>query len=443
MTSTTREEDCRPDGKASPLKHLARSLRHRNFRIYFLGQGVSLIGTWMQMTAMSWLVYRLSGSAFLLGLVGFTSQLPASFLAPLAGVLVDRWDRRRLLIITQILSMVQALLLAVLSYMGVIAVWHIIVLSVLLGLVNAFDIPGRQSFLVEMLDNKEDLGNAIALQSSLFNGARLIGPSIAGLIIASYGEAACFFLNGISYAAIIYGFAVMRVAPHIKGVLHAHLLHELKEGALYTFQSVPIRTILMFLALASLLGTSFQALMPVFAKDILHGGPRTVGALMAAGGLGALVGAVYLAWRKNVLGLPKVIAAAATVFPAALIAFSFSRNLMPSFLLMMAAGVGMMVHMGSSNIIIQTITDDSKRGRVMSFYTLSFMGMAPFGSLLAGLMADHWGAPRTLVVNGAFFAVGTLIYVLHLPQLRAHMRPIYIRKGILPAPENVPPLAVS
>lgn len=376
-------------------------------------------------------MYHLTNSAFLLGLVGFAGQIPTFLIAPFAGVFTDRWNRYRLLIVTQIAAMIQAFALAFLYLNGSIQVWHIVALSILLGIVNAFDVPVRQSFVIEMVEKKEDLGNAIALNSSMVNGARLFGPSIAGMLIAFTGEGICFLLNGVSYLFVIASLLAMKITPRKIAPREKHVMSELKEGFRYTFGFAPIRYLILLLALISLVGMPYTVLMPVFAKEILHGGSHTFGFLMGASGMGALLGALFLASRKNVLGLDKLIPLAAATFGAGLIAFSFSRFFLLSFALMVFVGLGMMLQMASTNTILQTIVDDDKRGRVMSFYTMAFMGTAPFGSFIAGSLASKIGAPNTLVVGGVACILGTLIFVRYLPRLRKAVRPIYVRLGIL------------
>lgn len=413
------------------LKNTFRSLKYRNYRLYFYGQSVSLIGTWIQRITTPWLVYHLTNSAFLLGLVGFAGQIPTFLIAPFAGVFTDRWNRYHLLIITQIAAMVQAFLLAYLYLNGSIQVWHVVVLSVFLGIVNAFDVPVRQSFVIEMVENKEDLGNAIALNSSMVNGARLFGPSIAGMLIAFTGEGICFLLNGVSYLFVIASLLMMKISPRKAVSSQKHVLTELKEGFRYTFGFAPIRYLILLLALVSLVGMPYTVLMPVFAKEILHGGSHTFGFLMGASGMGALLGAFFLASRRNAVGLDRVIPIAAATFGAGLIAFSFSRFFLLSLALMVFVGLGMMLQMASTNTILQTIVDDDKRGRVMSFYTMAFMGTAPFGSFIAGSLATKIGAPNTLVVGGIACVLGTLVFVRYLPKLQKGVKPIYIRLGLL------------
>ena len=420
------------------LRQMTRALRHRNYQLFFFGQGTSLIGTWVQRIALSWLVYRLTGSALLLGVVGFSSQILTFLGAPLAGVLADRLDRRPLLLATQALAMTQAFLLAVLTLTGTVAVWHIIVLGLLLGLVNAFDIPIRQSFVVEMLESREDLPNAIALNSFLVNGARLIGPAMAGVVIAWVGEGTCFLINGLSFLAVIAALAMMKVAPHPRQVHKGNMLADLKEGVAYVYHFAPIRAILLLLAVISLLGMPYIVLMPVFADEVLHGGPGTLGVLMGATGVGAIMGALFLASRPSIRGLGRLIAIAAGLFGAGLIAFSFSHVLWLSLALLVIVGFGGMVQMASSNTLIQTIVDDDKRGRVMSLYTMSFMGMGPFGALLAGWLASLFGAPMALVLGGAGCMLMAGIFASQLPRLRRGLHPVYVRLQIIPAPSPQP-----
>ncbi|MFZ0734434.1 MAG: MFS transporter [Candidatus Sulfotelmatobacter sp.] len=411
---------------------LLRALRHRNYRLFFGGQGISLIGTWMTRVATGWLVYRLTGSAFLLGLVSFAGQIPILFLGPFAGVWVDRLNRHRVLIVTQILSMIESFALAALALAGIITVNEVILLNLFQGAINAFDMPARQAFLVEMVEDHEDLGNAIALNSSLVNAARLIGPSIAGLIIAVVGEGYCFLIDGISYIAVIISLFAMVVAVHAQARKHESVLSELREGWDYVRGFRPIRSILLLLALISFVGMPYTALMPIFAGKILHGGAHTLGFLMAAVGIGALIGAVKLAARRSVLGLGRLLPITAAGFGASLIAFAASRQQWLSLLLLVITGYCFMQQMASSNTILQTIVENKKRGRVMSFYAMSFQGVAPFGSLIAGAAASRIGAPHTLMIGGAFCVFGAALFALQLPALRQLIRPIYAQIGIIP-----------
>ena len=413
------------------MQLLLRSLQSRNFRLFFVGQGISLIGTWMQQVAMSWLVYRMTDSAFLLGVVGFAGQVPTFLLAPVAGVAADRWDKRRLLIYTQTLSMLQAAFLAFVVLAGFVKVWQIIGLSLFLGLINTFDIPARQSFFVEIVDNREDLGNAIALNSSMFNSARLIGPSIAGLLVARFGEGTCFIINSLSYLAVLVALAAMRIQPREPRLVKRHIIHELREGFGYAFGFAPIRSILLLMTLVSLMGMPYTIILPVFAKEVLHGSAGTFGFLMAAAGCGALFSTIYLASRRSVLGLGKLSARATLLFGAGLVSFSLCSSTTLSIAIIFATGFGAMALVASSNTILQTIVEDDKRGRVMSLFTMSFIGMAPFGSLLAGSITSGMGVRMALLIGGASCFVGGILFSMVLPNIRAHVRPIYVKKGII------------
>lgn len=426
------QSDKGTSNEATGLKLLFRALRYRNYRLFFGGQTLSLIGTWMQRIAMGWLVYRLTDSAFLLGVVGFAGQIPGFLVGPFAGVIADRVNRHRMLIATQVLAMIQATILAALVLTGGIEVWHLIALSVFLGFIMGFEIPARQSFLVQMVENKEDLGNAIALNSSMFNLARLVGPSVAGILIAAVGEGICFLLNAVSFIAVIGALLAMKVTPIKTETADTHLLKGLKEGFSYAFGFAPIKAIILLFALVSLMGMPYQVLMPIFARDVLQGGPHTLGFLMGATGVGALVGAFYLASRKSVVGLGKMIALAAGLFGAGLVVFSMSHFLWLSLFLVLIVGFGMMVQMASSNTVLQTVVEDDKRGRVMSLYAMAFMGMAPLGSLLAGSLASKIGAPYTLLIGGSFCVLGSLLFARKIPVLRKAIRPIYVKMGIIP-----------
>jgi len=416
-----------------PLAHSFRALRHRNFRLFLGGQIVSLAGTWMQSVALSWLVYRMTRSPFLLGLVGFAGQVPSLVLAPLAGVWADHGNRRRIIVVTQALAMVQALLLAALVLTGRITVGHVLALSVFLGLVNGFDIPTRQAFLVEMVTGREDLANAIALNSSVFNAARLVGPAIAGVMIGLFGEGTVFLLNGLSYLAVLGALYAMELPPRAGARGGGEpMARKLTEGFRYAFGFPPIRALILLVAGVSLMGVPFTVLLPVFATEVLKGGANTLGFLMAASGVGALSGALYLAGRRTVRGLGHVILGAVAVFGASLLGLGASSRLALSLAALFGAGLGMMVQMASSNTILQTIVDDDKRGRVMSFYSMAFMGTVPFGSLLAGALASRIGAPRTVMLGGAACLAAAAVFARALPALRAQVRPIYVRLGIVP-----------
>ncbi len=424
----------RHKGDSSALSRLTMgALGHRNYRLFFAGQGLSLIGTWMQRIAVSWLVYRLTGSAFLLGFVGFAGQIPTFILASFAGVFIDRSSRYRILLTTQILATVQSALLAILTLTGYVAVWHIFLLSLSLGIINAFDMPARQSFVVDMVEGKEDLPNAIALNSMMVNGARLAGPALAGLAVAGFGEGICFVLNALSFVAIIVALLLMKIKQVERKPSTAHPWHDLKEGYQYAFGFAPIRYLLLLLGLISIMGMPVQVLMPVFAKDVLHGGPHTLGFLMGTLGIGALIAAGYLATRKSVVGLGRVTVIACLLFGLGLMGFSLSHQVVFSFIGILFAGSGMMGTMASCNTIIQTVVDDEKRGRVMGFYAMAIMGMSPFGSLMAGSLASHIGAPHTVILGGASCVAASLLFARKLPALRTVVHPIYVAKNIISA----------
>jgi len=424
-------QDTDKTGGSNGLKRIFRTLSFRNYRLFFTGQSISLIGTWMQRVAMSWLVYRLTSSEFLLGLVSFLGLIPVFVLSPFAGVLADRFDRLHLLIATQALAMLQALLLALLVLTGHVRIGHIMVLAAFLGLINSFDTPIRQAFTAEMIEKKEDLGNAIALNSAMFNGARLVGPTLAGLLIAVFGEGLCFLLNGLSYLTVIWALLLMRIPPATNKVQKQKMLKGLKEGFFYSFGFVPIRDVLFLLMAVSIMGMPYMALMPVFAKDILQGGSHTLGFLLGAAGGGALCGAAYLAQRKTVAGLERVIPLMTVLFSLGLIGFALSRYQWLSLLLLLVTGFGLMVQMASSNTLLQTIVDDDKRGRVMSFYVMCVMGTIPIGSLLAGAVAERIGTPETLLLGGLGCLAGAFLFMRKLPAIREIIRPVYIEKGII------------
>jgi MFS family permease len=419
-----------PIGRPSPI----RALRHRNYRLFFGGQSLSLVGTWITRIATSWLVYRLTGSALLLGVVGFCGQIPTLFLAPLAGVFVDRWDRHRVLLATQVLSMLQSLALALLTLAGAITVAEVLVLQLLQGVINAFDTPARQAFVVAMIDDRADLPNAIALNSSMVNASRVLGPSIGGVLIAAVGEGWCFMVDAVSYLAVIASLLAMRVPPSSRPRPATRLLEELAAGFRYVSEFAPIRTVLLLLAVVSTMGMPYAVLMPAVAAKLLHGGPHTLGLLMTASGVGALGGTFYLAWRRTILGLGRVIVIASTVFGLGLVAFGFSRTLWLSLLILPFVGAGFMVSLAATNTIVQTITEEHLRGRVMAFYTMAFLGTAPIGSLLAGILADRLGEPTTIVLGGGVCLVGAAWFASRLPRLRELIRPIYIEQGIIATP---------
>ena len=407
------------------------ALGHRNFRLFFCGQSLSLIGTWMTRLATSWLVYRLTGSSLLLGVISFAGQIPTFLVAPLAGVWVDRWERRRVLLITQLLAALQSLALAALTLSGRITIAEIVWLSVFQGLINAFDMPARQSFLVQMVEGRADLSNAIALNSTMVNGARLLGPAVAGLIIAAVGEGYCFLIDGLSYLAVIASLFAMRIEAQAVRKVTTSAFVQLKEGWTYVSSFAPIRAVLLSFAIVSFMGVPYTVLMPVFATKILHGGPHTLGFLMGGAGVGSVTAAISLAARKSVRGLYRVIPVVAAVFGAGLIGFSFSRDFWLSLVLMSVTGFGMMMFAASSNTVIQTIVEEDKRGRVMSYYTMAYMGASPFGSLLAGGLAPVIGAPGAVLVCGLGCIAGAVWFWFQIPKLRPIIRPIYEKLGIV------------
>lgn len=391
------------------------------------------MGTWITRVATSWLVYRLTGSVLLLGLVAFASQIPTLILAPFAGVMVDRLNRHRILVVTQILSMLQSFALAGLSFAGIITVRDILLLQAAQGIINAFDTPARQAFVVEMVDDRADLPNAIALNSSMVNLSRVIGPSIGGVIIAAVGEAWCFLLDGVSYLAVIASLVAMRVAVDVTPRSTAPIREELRAGFRYVTEFAPIRNALLLLALVSTMGMPYTVLMPAIARNVLHGDSHTLGFLMTASGLGALAGALYLASRRTVVGLGSVIAIASVAFGTGLVLFSFSRNLALSLAVLPIAGGGMMVTLASTNTIIQTLVEERLRGRVMSFYAMAFLGSAPLGSLISGVLADRVGPTATIFLGGVACIAGGAGFAAWLPRFRDKVRPIYIERGIIPA----------
>jgi MFS family permease len=419
-------------GGAHRLRFALRALRHRNFRLFTYGQSISVIGSWMQQVAMGWLVYRLTNSALLLGLVAFASQSPVFFLGPIAGVIADRANRHRVIIAMQTLMMLESGVLAYLVVTGKVEYWHVLALSTVFGIVNAFEIPARQAFLLEMVKSREDLPNAIALNSSMFNGARLIGPAIAGFIIAAFGESVAFIINAVSFLAVLIALFAMRVEPRERKQIRGKVFSSLRAGFTYGFGFLPIRMVLNLVAAAALFGVPFTVLLPVFAVEVLGGDARTLGFLMSATGVGALSGALYLAARPNVRGLSTVITAAAFLFGASLVAFGFSRSLVLSLGALAFAGFGMMVLMAASNTFLQTVADDDKRGRIVSMYTMAYIGTAPFGSLMAGAIAQRTGAPLAIALGGMTVIVAAGLFAYLIPQFRELVRPIYRELGIIP-----------
>ncbi|MCL2760119.1 MAG: MFS transporter [Desulfuromonadales bacterium] len=413
------------------LGNLLRALRSRNYRLFATGQGISLLGTWMQQVAMSWLVYRLTGSPLWLGVTGFASQIPTFLFASFAGVFADRWNRRRAIVITQSFAMLQAAILAVIYFLGIIHVWHIIILSLMTGFINAFDNPLRQSFVIEMVEHREDLGNAIAINSSLVQAGRLIGPAIAGILIASVGEGVCFVINSMSYLGVIIALLAMHIKPKEKIRSESKLFEELAEGISYAFSFKPIKYILFIVAVQSLMGMPYVTLIPAFAKTVLHGNAHTYGTLMASAGFGSLLGTLFLASRKNVIGLGKGIMKGVAVFGLSIALFAVSKNYYLSLGALAFAGFGAMTTVASSNTLIQTIVEEDKRGRVMSLFAMSFMGMTPFGNLAAGFLAKMLGIQYTVLLGAAACLVVAVFFARQLPYLRESVKPIYIKLGLI------------
>ncbi len=420
------------EGNISGLRSMVRAFRHRNFRLYFGGQSVSLIGTWVQQIALGWTIYELTHSSLLLGIVSFAGQLPLFVVTPFAGVLVDRWNRHKTLITTQTLSMLQALALALVVATHMLAVWNLIALNVFAGIVLAIDLTARQAFIVDMVGSGRDLPNAVALNAFVINGGRMLGPAIAGLLLTIVTPAVCFFLNAISYIPVIAALLAMRVKKSARVTAQSRALDDLIEGVRYSWGFAPIRAVLLLVALVSLLGMPYAVLMPIFAAEILHGGAHTLGLLMTAPGIGALGGTIYLASRKTILGAGIRIAAGAMIFGAGLIALGVVHSLLPVLIALGFVGLGMIVQLATSNTALQTIVDDDKRGRVMSLYTMAVMGMAPFGSILGGAVAHHIGVNMTFLLGGIVCVAGALLFATKIPVLRPMVLPIYRRKGIIP-----------
>jgi MFS family permease len=424
-----------PSGQ-SRLPVVFRSLKHRNFRLFFSGQLISLIGTWMQTIAEAWLIYRLTGSSVLLGLLGFVSQIPIFLLSPIGGLAADRWPRQRVVISTQIASMSLGFTLAALTLTGRIRVWELIVLATLLGVVNAFDVPARQSFLIEMV-GREDLLNAIALNSTMFNGARVAGPAVAGLLVAKVGEGWCFFLNGVSYIAVLAGLLMMRIERSLAVHDGSSPIEKLREGLRFVRHTVPIRTLLLLLGLVSFTALPFSVLMPIFADRILHGGASAYGNLMGAVGLGAMFGAFTLAMRQQLRGFGNIVGYSAMGLGASLTLFGASRWYWLSLMTLAMAGYAMMMQFTSANTLIQAMVPDKLRGRVMSLYSMMFLGMSPLGSLAAGKMAQHIGAPITVALGGIASLAGGVVFARKWPSMRAPARELVAAQGMM-QPQSPP-----
>jgi MFS family permease len=424
------------------MAHTWRALRHRNFRLFFSGQSISLIGTWMTRLAISWLVYRLTHSVLLLGIVSFAGQIAASVLGPAAGVWVERLNRRKLLVWTQGAAALQSLALAALTLAGIINLWEIIALAAFQGMINAFDMPARQAFLVQMVENRNDLGNAIAINSSMANGGRLIGPAIAGVVIAAAGEGWCFLIDGISYFAVIASLLLMRIQTTEAPRDTRGMLDQMREGWDYVRNFRPVRTILLLFALLSLMGYPYSVLLPAFAGQVLHGGAATLGWLTGASGVGALASGISLVARKSVVGLTRMLQIAGAMLGGALILFGLSHALWLSLVLMVFMGFGLMQTAAVSNTIIQSLVSEDKRARVMSYYTTAFFSAAPLGSLLAGALAHRIGAPATVTVTGVCCLAGSLWFTLERPKLKSTMLTAYRETGILPS-HNLDPAGAN
>jgi len=417
---------------ASGWRSMLRAFRHRNFRLYFGGQSISLIGTWVQQVALGWTIYQLTHSSWLLGLVSFAGQVPLFILTPFAGVLIDRWNRHRTLVITQTLSLIQALILAIVVSTHVLQVWNLVVLNIFAGVILAIDLPARQTFMVEMVGSGRDLPNAVALNAFVINGGRMLGPAIAGLLLTLVTPAVCFYLNAISYVPVIAALCAMHVTRSKQIAAESTHLEQLVEGVRYAIGFPPIRAILLLVGLVSLLGMPYAVLMPIFAAEVLHGGAHTLGLLMTAPGIGALIGTAYLATRKSIYGAGTRVAVGGAIFGAGLVLAGLARNQPVALIALGFVGLGMIVQLATSNTVLQTIVDDDKRGRVMSLYTMAFMGMAPFGSILGGGLAHHIGVPATFLLGGIVCLAGAILFATKIPVLRPMVLPIYARKGIFP-----------
>jgi MFS family permease len=411
--------------------HSLRAFRHRNFRLFFYGQSLGVIGYWVQQIAMSWLVYRLTGSALLLGATAFAGQIAVLVLAPFGGLWADRVDRRKLLIVTQAAAAVPAFALALLAWLDVVAVWHVIVLALVLGVVIAIDAPIRQSFLPEMVPATNDLPSAIAFNSGMYNVGRMIGPAIAGVLIIATSEALCFLINGITKIVALLPFLMMVANPRERPTEHIPIGRAFREGVAYAWNLVPVRVLLPVVALVSFMATPYQALMPIFAAEVFSGGPDMLGFLMGAAGLGGLVGIGLLAARRELRGMVRWVAAACFCAGAALTVFSYSTELVLSVVMLMIAGTGIVVAVNGISTITMTIVEDRMRGRVMSFYTMAFLGMYPVGGLVAGALASWVGAMHTLAIGGVCCMLCAVWLWTRLPGLRVHLRPIYVKLGVI------------
>ncbi len=423
-------KELRPNNLGA-LKNIFSSLRSRNYRLYFFGQCISVTGSWMQSIAMSWLIYRLSGSVMLLATINVLTQLPSFFISPFAGVLLDRVNRQRMLIITQVCFMLEAFVLALLMFSGVIQIWHILVLGLFVGLTNAFDSPTRQAMVLDLVDRKEDLSNAIALNSAVFNGARLVGPSVGGLLVAAFGEGWCFLLNGISYIAVIAAIIMMQLTYNFNKSAGVKVIAQLKEGIRYATGFLPIRALLIMIGMLSFFGMPFLVVIPAYVREVLNGTSETLGFLMSSFGAGALCAAIYMAARKSVLGLGKVLTLCCGLFACGLAAIAYVPWSWAAYLIAFPTGFGLIASLASINTLLQTLADDDKRGRVMSFYSMALIGMAPLGSMLLSLAEEFVGLSLSVLLFGLVCFVGAVVFEHYRPLVRRLSRPTYVRKNIL------------
>lgn len=410
---------------------IGRALRHRNYRLFFFGQAISLIGTWLTRFATVWMVYKLTHSGAMLGVVAFCSQAPTSIIAPFAGVVVDRWNRHRVIVVSQIAAMLQSAALALLAFSGHMAVWHLMLLGTVQAVINAFDMPARQSFLRELIDEPSDLPNAIALNSSMVNGARLAGPAIAATLVALFGEAWCFAIDALSYIAVIASLLMISVAKRALTSRRGHVMHDMREGWSSVVHAPLVRAVLLLLVVTSVLGGSYTTLLPMVAGSTLRGGPHTLGILMGTAGFGAMCGALYLASRTTVLGLGGVIGRVTLALGIALTLLSFATDVLIATPLLFITGLSWMVQLASTNTIIQTVVDPDKLGRVMSLYAVAFFGGMPVGALLLGFLADHIGPMNTFLASGLAVIAAGALYLRALPTIRRASRPLYIRLGLI------------
>jgi len=410
---------------------LGRALRHRNYRLFFLGQGISVIGTWVTRFATSWLAYTMTGSPLILGLVAFCNNAPTPLIAPIAGVLVDRWDRKRVILLTQIAALLQSAALAVFALTDLMTVPHLLVLGALQGVINGFDMPARQSFLREMIDEPTDLPNAIALNSTMVNLGKLIGPVIAAILVGLVGEGWCFAIDAATYVAVIASLLAMRIKPRVRPRSGKRVLAELADGIRYVRAQPLVRSVLILLATTAVLAGGYTSLLPVVAAEHLGGDAHTLGLLMGSAGVGAVCGALYLASRTTIVGLGRVIGVSLSVLGAALLSLELASSMWVAMPLLFITGLTLMIQMAATNSIVQTLVDHDKLGRVMSLYAVAFAGGMPIGAFLDGALADQIGAVHTLAVGGTGCMIASLVFQRALPRLRVVSRPLYVRLGLL------------